>query len=156
MKRFFVLSTIILLTSTALAQSDSVVLSLKERLARPAEKDSLTIVHQTVNIVENGDAAPIVGANLKGDTKWVSGYRIVIFMNMTPSARRDAVVAQENFTALFPNEHTYLFYENPYFKVTVGNCTSQEEALILLGKIRHAFPKAFIMRENIPISELSR
>jgi hypothetical protein len=138
------------------AQSDSVALSLKERLARPAQKDSLTIVHQTVNITEHGDAAPIVSANLKGDTKWVSGYRIVIFMNMTPSARRDAVVAQESFATLFPNEHTYLFYENPYFKVTVGNCTSQEEALTLLGKIRHAFPKAFIMRENIPISELSR
>lgn len=156
MKRFFAISAMLLFAATTMAQNDTVALSLKERLARPAQKDSLTVINQTINIVENGDAAPIVDANLKGQTKWVSGYRIVIFMNMTPSARRDAVAAQESFSTLFPNEHTYLFYENPYFKVTVGNCTSQEEALILLGKIRHAFPKAFIMRENIPISELSR
>ena len=68
----------------------------------------------------------------------------------------DALLAQENFSQLFPEEQTYLTYENPYFKVAVGNCVSQEEAIVLLGRVRRSFPKAFMMRENIDIGEFTR
>ena len=107
-------------------------------------------------IAEYADASAIVDQNLVTEPKSVSGYRIVIFMSNTQTARRDAVTAQENFALLFPQEQSYLTYENPYFKVAVGNCTSQEEALILLGRLRGTFPKAFMMRENISVSEFTR
>lgn len=130
--------------------------NIKERLAAPAQRDSLTIVNETVQVTEQGDAATIVGNNLEVAQKAVNGYRIVIFMSNSQSARRDAVAAQENFSLLFPQEQSYLSYENPYFKVAVGNCTSQEEAIILLGRLRSSFPKAFIMRENINMGEFTR
>ena len=130
--------------------------NIKERLAAPAQRDSLTIVNETVQVTEQGDAATIVSNNLEVAQKAVNGYRIVIFMSNSQSARRDAVAAQENFSLLFPQEQSYLSYENPYFKVAVGNCTSQEEAIILLGRLRSSFPKAFIMRENINVGEFTR
>ncbi len=130
--------------------------NIKERLAAPAQRDSLTIVNETVQVTEQGDAATIVSNNLQVAQKAVNGYRIVIFMSNSQSARRDAVTAQENFSLLFPQEQSYLSYENPYFKVAVGNCTSQEEAIILLGRLRSSFPKAFIMRENINMGEFTR
>jgi hypothetical protein len=55
-----------------------------------------------------------------------------------------------------PQLKTYVTYDNPYFKVTAGNCTTQEEALILLERVKPSFPKAFIMRENISMEELKR
>ena len=130
--------------------------NIKEQLASPAQRDSLTIVNETVQITEQGDAARIVSNNLEVAQKAVNGYRIVIFMSNSQTARRDAVAAQENITALFPQEPSYLTYENPYFKVAVGNCTSQEEAIILLGRLRGTFPKAFIMREEIALGEFAR
>ena len=130
--------------------------NIKERLAAPAQRDSLTTVNETVQVTEQGDAATIVSNNLQVAQKVVNGYRIVIFMSNSQSARRDAVAAQENFSLLFPQEQSYLTYENPYFKVAVGNCTTQEEAIILLGRLRGTFPKAFIMRENINIDEFTR
>ena len=36
-----------------------------------------------------------------------------------------------------------MFYENPYFRVTVGNCLTLEEAIILKGRVSGTFPKAF-------------
>ena len=129
---------------------------IKEQLASSVQIDSLTTIHENVQIVENGDAAKIIEGNLKGEAKMVNGYRIVIFMSNSQSARRDAVTAQENFSSLFPQEQSYLTYENPYFKVAVGNCTTQEEAIILLGRVRGSFPKAFIMRESIDIGEFTR
>ena len=129
---------------------------IKEQLASHAQRDSLSVVRETVQITEQGDAAAIVEDNLKVAPKAVNGYRIVIFMSNAQTARRDAITAQENFAALFPQEQSYLSYENPYFKVAVGNCTTQEEAIILLGRVRGTFPKAFIMRENIAIGEFTR
>ena len=64
------------------------------------------------------------------------------------------VAARESFETMYPDERSYVTYENPYFKVAVGNCTSQEEAIILMERIRPTFPKAFLMRETIPASEL--
>lgn len=129
---------------------------IKEQLASPAQRDSLTTIYETVQISEKGDAATIIEKGLKVAPKAVNGYRIVIFMSNSQTARRDAVAAQENFTALFPQEQSYLSYENPYFKVAVGNCTTKEEAIILLGRLRGTFPKAFIMHENIDIAEFTR
>lgn len=130
--------------------------NIKERLASPAQRDSLTVVNEVVRVSEQGDAAAIVNKNLQVESKAVNGYRIVIFMSNTQMARRDALAAQENFAQLFPQQPSYITYENPYFKVAVGNCTSHEEAMILLGRLRSIFPKAFIMRENIEMSEFAR
>ena len=129
--------------------------NIKERLASPAQRDSLTVINETVNISEQGDALTIIEKNLKSEERAVNGYRIVIFMSNNQSARRDAIATQESFASLFPKEQSYLTYENPYFKVAVGNCTSQEEAIILLGRVQRAFPKAFIMREQINAGEFT-
>ena len=164
MKRFFAIITLSLVAISALAQEPEVVeatkpntpFEIKSHLANPVRVDSLTVINETVEVLEVGDAATIVEQNLRQEPKAVNGYRIVIFMSNSQTARRDAVAAQENFTTLFPNEQSYLSYENPYFKVAVGNCTSQDEAIILLGRLRHTFPKAFIVRESINISEFTR
>lgn len=164
MKRFFAIITLSLVAISALAQEPEVVeatkpntpFEIKSHLANPVRVDSLTVINETVEVREVGDAATIVEQNLRQEPKAVNGYRIVIFMSNSQTARRDAVTAQENFTTLFPNEQSYLSYENPYFKVAVGNCTSQDEAIILLGRLRHTFPKAFIVRESINISEFTR
>ena len=163
MKKIVLLLTISLLSATSMAQvvvtepqPAEPRLTIKERLARPVQVDSLTTINEVVQIREHGDAATIVQSSLHQEPKAIGGYRIVIFMNNSQTARRDAVAAQENFTQLFPNEQSYLSYENPYFKVTVGNCTSQDEAIILLGRVRSTFPKAFIVRESINMSEFTR
>ena len=156
---FTIIASLFVLTTSAqdiVQQEVAPRKNIKERLAAPAERDSLTMVYETVRITEQGDAATIVNSNLQANVKAVSGYRIVIFMSNTQTARRDAVMAQENFAAIFPQERSYLTYENPYFKVAVGNCTSHEEAMILLGRLRGTFPKAFIMRENIEMTEFTR
>lgn len=160
MKYIFAISALLLAVSASaqvpVAQDNDPRKGIKERLALPAQLDSLTVVDATVKITEQGDAATIVNNNLQANVKAISGYRIVIFMSNTQTARRDAVMAQDNFAALFPQEQSYLTYENPYFKVAVGNCTSHEEAMILLGRLRGTFPKAFIMRENIEMTEFTR
>lgn len=106
-----------------------------------------------VQFVEHGDAAQTVAAlRAQSATQTsVPGYRVRIFFDNGQNARSQAAGAQEQFRALFPATPSYLSYENPYFKVTVGNCTSLEEAIILLASLEGAFPKAFIANEQIPL-----
>ena len=131
--------------------------TFKSRLAAPVVVDSLTTIRQTVQVTEHGDSQQITArASAATRPQSVSGYRIMLFMSNSHSARTDAFAACDSLAVRMPYLPTYVTYDNPYFKVTAGNCTSQEEALILLERIKPTFPKAFIMRENIPLKELTK
>lgn len=84
----------------------------------------------------------------------IRGYRIRIFFDNSQSARSSAQQVQEQFKGLYPSIPCNLIYENPYFKVTVGNCLSMEEAIMLWNKVSKSFEKAFIIREDIPFEAL--
>lgn len=146
-------ATLLLLFSAVSAQN---LQSFKARLAAPVAVDSLTTIRATVTVTEHGDAAEITERSATIRPQSVNGYRIMLFMSNSQSARTDAFAACDSLAVRMPSLPTYVTYDNPYFKVTAGNCTSQEEALILLERIKPTFPKAFIMRENIPIEELKK
>ncbi len=130
--------------------------TFKTRLSNPVRVDSLTTVLNTVYVDERGDAGTVVEQGSALLRRSISGYRVVIFMSNSQSARGEALAANDTFLAQYPDEKSYVTYENPYFKVAVGNCTSQEEAIILMERVRHLFPKAFLMRETISAADLMK
>ena len=130
--------------------------TFKQRLAAPVQVDSLTTIKQTVIVTEHDDAANLTQQGANKQTAAVNGFRIMIFMSNSQTARTEALAARDTLAVRMPDQQSYVTYENPYFKVAAGNCTSKEEALVLLEKIKRDFPKAFIMRENIPLEELAK
>ena len=86
--------------------------------------------------------------------KQVNGYRIVIFSDHGQYAGDNAKSVLANFRQLFPYINAYLVYESPYFKISVGDCVTMEEAQILMAKVVAHYPKAFPKRETIKLSEL--
>jgi hypothetical protein len=104
-------------------------------------------------IDEKGDAADIIKAvKTPYAGRKVNGYRVRIFFDNAQDARQKASVARARLNELFPDVSSYMNYENPYFEVTAGNCLTQEEAVILWGKLKSSFDKAFITRVEIPLS----
>ena len=152
MKRLFI-AIFVFATVAVSAQN---LRTFKEHLSSPVKVDSLTTIRTTVEIVEHDDAALITDRVEPNRATSVNGYRIMLFMSNSQSARADAFAACDSLALRMPQLKTYVTYDNPYFKVTAGNCTTQEEALILLERVKPSFPKAFIMRENIPMEELKR
>lgn len=84
----------------------------------------------------------------------VSGFRIVIFSNNGQYAGDNAKQVLNNFRNSFPHINAYLVYESPYFKVSVGDCLTMEEAQILMAELLGQYPKAFPKREDIKLSNL--
>lgn len=81
------------------------------------------------------------------------GYRIQIFSGR--STQKDkALEAKYIFLELFPNQRAYIIYKAPDFRVRVGNFRSQFECVELYNKLKGFFPKAYIVKTNIPISSL--
>ncbi len=81
------------------------------------------------------------------------GYRIGIFFDNGQEARQKATEAKVLFTANFPTQPVYMVYESPYYKVSAGNCLTEEEAIMLFERIRKVFPNAYVMRENMKVSD---
>lgn len=149
MKKILTLAAL-LLVAVVSAQN---IETFKQRLSAPVQLDSLTTINTTVLVTEHDDAQQIITRSSNRTQPNVNGYRIMLFMSNTHNARTEAFAACDSLAVKLPEQQSYVTYDNPYFKVTTGNCTSQEEALVLLEKIRPYFPKAFIMRESIPVSE---
>ena len=151
MKRLTI-SAAILISAALSAQN---LRTFKQHLAAPVKVDSLTTINKTVVITEHNDAATLA-AQAAAPSAAVNGYRVMIFMSNSQNARAEALAARDTLALRIPDQPSYVTYENPYFKVAAGNCTTQDEALVLLAKIKRLFPKAFIMRENIPMEELTK
>lgn len=84
--------------------------------------------------------------NAKIDTTKVSGYRIQIAFSSNMS---EASGGKNSFDSKFPKVGSYLLYQQPYWKVRVGNFYREIDAQKLLDEIRIYFPDAFIVRDNI-------
>lgn len=114
------------------------------------------VIRGAVNITEHGNVSEIVNANLRHTPGALNGFRIVIYMDNSQTARGGAAAARSRFNTLNIGEPTYLTYDNPYFKVSVGNYVSKEEAMQTLGKIKEIFPDAFITQAHINVMEFAR
>lgn len=84
----------------------------------------------------------------------ISGYRVVIYFDNGQGANDKASSVLSTFRARYPHINAYLVYESPYFKVSVGDCLTMEEALILMNTFIGDYPKAFPKREDIRLAEL--
>ena len=128
--------------------------AFKERLAAPVVSDA-AFGTARVTVTEYGDAEKAVDdASRVGQRLRLRGYRVCIFFDNGQDARAGAFAAEALFKETYPGIMVYPVYENPYFKVVVGNCLTAEEAIILKGKIASTFPKAFVKSEEFSMADL--
>ena len=84
----------------------------------------------------------------------VNGFRINIFSQSGNHSRGGAMAAQNNFSTRFPDMKSYVSFEEPYFRVNVGNFRTQLEAAAALERLRAAYPQAFLVRDVLNLRDL--
>lgn len=77
------------------------------------------------------------------------GYRVRIFFSNDQRARARSQEIVERFEEEYPEITTYRTYDNPYFKVTVGDLRTKSEAMVLLKRLEKEYNSAFIVKEKI-------
>ena len=69
------------------------------------------------------------------------GYRVQVFDdNNVMTAKHDAQSRKQQIDSRFPEFHTYVQFNSPYWKVKVGDFRTRSEADAAMAAIRAAFP----------------
>lgn len=84
--------------------------------------------------------------------KGIPGYRVQIFFG---SKRKDALGVKADFLEKYPDIDAYTTYDEPYFKVRVGDFRTQLKAQKLHKEISGDFPNAFIVNDLISMPFLN-
>ncbi len=105
---------------------------------------SVVVINQSSEI-ESAMRSIIAGASLKK----LSGFRIRIFFDNKQDARVKSEAVRQSFIEQFPGTGVYRTYDNPYFKVTVGDFRTKSDAMRMLKRLEGLYPSAFIVREHI-------
>lgn len=75
------------------------------------------------------------------------GYRILIFSQSGNHSKNAAIEAKANFEYIYPGYKAYISFEEPYFKVKVGNFHHRYDADIFLRTLKPDYPYAFIVKD---------
>jgi hypothetical protein len=84
-------------------------------------------------------------------SKTISGYRIQLFSG---NERINANNIKTKFLRLFPEQTAYLSYQQPYFKIRVGDFRSKLEAKLFYNKIKDEFSESIIIKDKINLPKL--
>ena len=138
------ISCLLLAGSLSWAQSGSgedLLASLKD-----VEPEQLRI--ETDSLLEaNYYKLLVKNSKLKG----IPGYRFRIYSESGIGAKEEQQRVRASFLSNFPDTDAYYKYEEPYFKVYVGDCRTRSEALKLQDQIKKKFPNSFLVEDFINI-----
>ena len=119
-------------------------------------KNVFTVIGQgrtgqgTITIVQPKSLVTAMATHkTRNASKQMNGYRVRIFFDNSRNARAVSEQVAGSFSAVYPSVAVYREYENPYFKVTVGNFRTKADATRFLNTIKGQFPSGFIVRERI-------
>lgn len=145
MKKLFTILSLMLLSGGAFAQTARP----QEFLAALASPDAISRARVTVD--QEPHLASILNRPRSIDGKMVEGYRVYIFLDNSQAARAKGQTTMAQFKTAFPDIPAEISYENPYWKVAVGNCLTKDEAMIIFGRVKGQFTSAYIRKEELPL-----
>lgn len=130
----FVIAILFAFVSLAIAAQDSTVTNTNKNLTvkQDAEVTELLVEYKAYNA--------------KRDTR--DGYRIQITYT---DIREDVYKSKAGMYKQFPELASYVEYEQPYFKLRIGDFRTRLEAANYLQQVIAVYPGAFIVKDKIKI-----
>jgi hypothetical protein len=76
----------------------------------------------------------------------IQGFRVQLYYG---GNRTEALELKSKFAQLHPEVESYLIYQQPYFRLRVGDFRTRLEAYKLMKKVEKEFPSVFIVNDEI-------
>ena len=110
----------------------------------------------TINVEQSPAVAELLRKHIAYNTRnpKISGWRIRIYSDNSSGSRSRSEGIAAGFAARFPDIATYREYDNPYFKVSVGDFRNRDEAMRTLEQFRQTYPLAVIVPASINLPPL--
>jgi hypothetical protein len=78
----------------------------------------------------------------------IRGFRIQIFFDSGNNSKNSAVAALNTFKAKHPHIEAYLIFQEPNYKIRVGDFRCRMDAQHFLHKISEEYENAFIVKDD--------
>lgn len=85
----------------------------------------------------------------------MSGYRINIFSESGQNARQRWIAVKDTFDKYYPEIPSYREYQEPNFKIYVGDFRTKVDALKFHKTIDRIYPKSFIVNTRINFPKIT-
>ena len=120
-----------------------VYIEANPKIAKLLAKQKVEVAKKAVVSTNAGPQSTIVRIPLE-----IKGYRVQIYTGLD---RNEALSMQKKFSAAFPDMARYLVYNEPSYRVQVGDFVTQTEASEFCRKAKHTsgFEGAFVVRTTI-------
>lgn len=129
----------------ASVDSSLVGINIFSLLSQDGINGSGTVVINQSNAVRNAMSRHIAA----NQNKKINGYRIRIFFDNSQLARINSESIANSFSSAYPGIGVYRGYDNPYFKVTVGDFRTRVDAMQFLQEIKNSYPSGFVVKDEI-------
>jgi len=94
--------------------------------------------------------------NYNSEYSSIVGYRIQVFKGSGNMAPKNAQVIMDEFWEKYPETGAYISFQEPYYRVRVGDFRTRLEALNFINKIKKSYPSAFVIQSNIELVVLPK
>lgn len=104
-----------------------------------------------LEIIQDEKVDELLSKHLKVNeiSNTISGFRINIFFKSGNNSKANAYQIKTTFNTKYPGVEAYVVYEEPNFKVKIGDFRNRMEARGFLLKIKSDFPEAFVIKDQI-------
>ncbi|HUX53030.1 MAG TPA: hypothetical protein VMV56_01310 [Williamwhitmania sp.] len=148
--KFTIVAIVVLLLPFSLkSQTDTTAKShyipFFQLVQQPSLSGGSVTIHQDSEVKKLFDYVELQNAKTKG----LPGYRIRVFRENSQQARQKSVDLVGEVIAKYPDLPCYRYYDNPYFKVSVGDFRTRFDAMKVYKQVVKDFPEAFIVQETI-------
>lgn len=147
MNRFFLLACFFCLSVPGVHAQD------KKGLLEEHKSTMIERLQQERMLFGNVETAREEGEEIKpgvplktGQKVTASGYRVQIYSGAN---RTDAYAAQAKFKQIYKDLNTYVGYEQPNYRVKVGDFTNRNHAQALMNQLKKSFNSVFIFTETV-------
>lgn len=104
-------------------------------LSQEQRLDSLIMLHKELNIMNSS----------------VPGYRIQIYFESGNYSKTKAMEVKEAFELNYSNHSAYISFNEPYYRVRVGDFRTKIEAVGFLRSLLRKYPNAFEVKDMISL-----
>jgi hypothetical protein len=77
-----------------------------------------------------------------------NGYRLQI---MYSNDKAEVMAAKTKFYQLFPSVRAYVHYEQPYYKLRVGDFKTRLDVARALDQISLSYPSTFLVKDHVKV-----
>ncbi len=114
-----------------------------------AQMDFYTAIHTPLSQAQRFDSLIMLHKKVNDINNSIPGYRVQIYFESGNYSKSRAVEVKEKFESIYRGHNAYISFNEPYYRVRVGDFRTKIEAIGFLKKVIRRYSNAFEVKDQV-------